>query len=114
MVLRNVFAEHGVSVGGAEDVSKLRYITPARVTDGTFKNPDPSVDTTFIDPQYIGAELISLFKRRDYKIYSNLVTAQMAQKPKRILLIIGAAHVGSLKNIFRDDPDTRPPPSPAP
>jgi hypothetical protein len=28
----------------------------------------------------------------------------MAQQPKRMLLIIGAAHVGSLKSIFRDDP----------
>ena len=85
-------------------IYQLRYMTPARVTHGTFKNPDPSVDTTFIDSRYIGAELISLFKKRDYKIYSNLVTAQMAQKPKRMLLIIGVAHVGSLRSIFRDDP----------
>jgi hypothetical protein len=85
-------------------IYRLRYMTPARVTEGTFKNPDSSVDTASIDPKYIGAELISLFKKRDYKIYSNLVNAQMAQQPKRMLLIIGAAHVGSLKSIFRDDP----------
>jgi hypothetical protein len=38
-------------------------MTPARVTEGTFKNPDSSVDTTLIDSKYIGAELISLFKK---------------------------------------------------
>jgi hypothetical protein len=85
-------------------VYRLRYMTPARVTEGTFKNPDPSVDTASVDSRYIGAELISLFKERDYKIYSNLVNAQMTQGAKRMLLIIGVAHIGSLKSIFRDDP----------
>ncbi|WP_181885245.1 DUF5694 domain-containing protein [Pontibacter diazotrophicus] len=82
----------------------LRYITPARVTNGTFKNPDEMVDTAFVNPKYIGAELTSVFKNRDYKIYSNIVTTQLRQKPKRILLVIGVGHIGSLKNIFRDDP----------
>ncbi len=84
-------------------VYHLRYITPARVTHGTFKNPDSRIDTAFIDTTHIGAELISVFKNRDYKIYSNIVTKHLAQKPKRMLLIIGVAHVGSLKSIFRDD-----------
>jgi hypothetical protein len=83
----------------------LRYITPARVTNGTFKNPDEMVDTAFINPAYIGAELISVFKNRDYKIYSNIVTNQMRHKPKKILLLIGVAHVGSLRNILHDDPE---------
>lgn len=83
----------------------LRYITPARVTNGTFKNPDKMVDTAFVDPQYIGAELSAIFKNRDYKIYSNIVTKQLATRSKKILLIIGQAHIGSLQNIFRDDPD---------
>ena len=83
----------------------LRYITPARVTNGTFKNPDEMIDTAFVNPRYIGAELISAFKNRDYKIYSNIVINQMRQKPKRILLIIGVAHIGSLKNILIDDPE---------
>ena len=82
----------------------LRYITPARVTNGTFTNPDEMVDTAFIDPHYIGAELISVFKNRDYKIYSNIVTAQLRKQPERILLVIGVGHIGSLKSIFRDDP----------
>lgn len=84
---------------------RLRYIVPVRVTNGRFKNPDAMVDTAFINPAYIGAELTSVFKNRDYKIYSNIVTTAMAQKPKRILLIIGAMHIGSLRSILQDDPE---------
>lgn len=83
----------------------LRYITPSRVINGTFKNPDKMIDTTFVDTKYIGAELTSVFKNRDYKIYSNIVTTQLGKRTKRLLLIIGVAHIGSLKNIFRDDPE---------
>lgn len=86
-------------------VYRLRYITPARVRNGRFKNPDAMVDTAFINPTYIGAELISVFKNRDYKIYSNLVTTQLKTKAKRALLLIGAAHLGSLRSILRDDTD---------
>lgn len=81
----------------------LRYIIPARVTNGKFKNPDEMVDTAFINPKYIGAELISVFKNRDFKIYSNIVTTKMRENPERMLLIIGGAHIGSLHNILRDD-----------
>lgn len=84
-------------------VYHLRYITPARVINGTFKNPDERVDTAFIDSKYIGAELTSIFKNRDYKIYSNIVNAQMKTNAKKLLLIIGVAHIGSLRSIFRDD-----------
>lgn len=84
-------------------VYHLRYITPARVTNGTFKNPDAMIDTAFVNPKYIGAELTSVFKNRDYKIYSNIVTAQKHTKAKRALLVFGVAHIGSLKSIFRDD-----------
>ncbi len=81
----------------------LRYITPSRITNGTFKNPDAMVDTAFINKKYIGAELTSIFKNRDYKIYSNIVTTQLKTKSKRIVLIYGAAHIGSFISIFRDD-----------
>lgn len=86
-------------------VYHLKYITPARVINGTFKNPDKMVDTAFVNPKYIGAELTSVFKNRDYKIYSNIVTTQIQHRPKKVLLIIGVAHIGSLNNIFRDDPE---------
>lgn len=84
---------------------RIRYIIPARVTNGTFKNPDAMIDTAFINPAYIGAELTAVFKNRDYKIYSNIVTTQLRQEAKRIVLVIGQAHVGSLQSIFRDDPE---------
>lgn len=87
-----------------QKVYHLRYMTPARVTNGRFTNPDKMVDTAFVDPAYIGAELITVFKNRDYKIYSNIVTTQLAQQAKRILVITGVAHIGSLRSIFRDDP----------
>ncbi|KAA6438209.1 hypothetical protein FEM33_16005 [Dyadobacter flavalbus] len=82
----------------------LRYIMPSRVTNGKFTNPDAMVDTAFVNPKYIGAELTSVFKNRDYKIYSNIVTTQLKQQSKRILVVIGQAHIGSLQSIFRDDP----------
>jgi hypothetical protein len=85
-------------------IYRLRYVIPARVTNGYFKNPDEIIDTTKIDKQHIGAELISIFKNRDYKIYSNIVSNQLETKAKKVLLIIGVAHVGSLKNIFNEDP----------
>ena len=83
----------------------LRYITPAKVRNGTFKNPDKMVDNDFIDNEYIGAELISVFKNRDYKIYSNIVTSQMRKNAKRVLIVIGVGHIQSLKTIFSGDSD---------
>lgn len=81
----------------------LVYRTAARVTDGTLK-PDPMVDASFITPHYVGAEFISVLYNRDLKIYSNMVTTQMATGSKRILTIIGARHIGSLQGIFGTDP----------
>ncbi|WP_417357031.1 DUF5694 domain-containing protein [Flavobacterium sp.] len=86
-------------------VYHLKYITPARVRNGIFNGTDEMIDSAFVDTKYIGAELTSVWKNRDYKIYSNIVTTQLKEKPKRILLIIGVGHVGSLKSIFRDDPE---------
>lgn len=84
-------------------IYRLRYMTPARVRNGTFTDPDEMVDVDFIDTEYIGAELISVFKNRDYKIYSNILQHKLQENPQRILLIIGVGHIGSLKSIFRDD-----------
>jgi hypothetical protein len=87
----------------AQRIYHLRYITPLRVINGKFKNPDAMIDTAFINPSYIGAELTSTFKNRDYKIYSSIVNRQLETQAKRILLVIGVAHIGSLKSILRDD-----------
>jgi hypothetical protein len=81
----------------------LVYRTPARVTHGVLK-PDPMVDAAFINPRYVGAEFISVFYNRDLKVYSNIVTTQLATQQHRQLLIMGMRHVGSLHGIFRDDP----------
>lgn len=86
-------------------IYQLRYMIPARVTNGTFKNPDEQVNTAFLNNKYIGAELTSIFKRRDYMIYSNVVNKVLQEKSKRIMLLIGTAHIGSLRSIFRDDPE---------
>ena len=86
-------------------VYHLKYITPARVRNGIFNGTDEMIDSAFVDTKYIGAELTSVWKNRDYKIYSNIVITQLKEKPKRMLLIIGVGHVGSLKSIFRDDPE---------
>lgn len=84
----------------------LVYRTPARVTNGTLK-PDAMVDAAFINPQYVGAEFISVFYNRDLKVYSNIVTTQLQTHQRRQLLIIGARHVGSLLGILADDPAYR-------
>lgn len=84
----------------------LVYRTPARVTDGRLK-PDPMVDAGFLNPHYVGAEFISVFYNRDLKIYSNIVTTQLAAPARRVLLIMGARHVPSLQGIFGTDPAYR-------
>ncbi|QIX60777.1 hypothetical protein HER32_06135 [Hymenobacter sp. BT18] len=88
-------------------VYRLRYVTPARVVNGRFTKPDAQVDTAFINPKYIGAELISVFKNRDYKIYSNIVVQALQTKPRRVLALFGAAHIGSMQSIFASDPAFR-------
>ncbi|MFC6221902.1 DUF5694 domain-containing protein [Hymenobacter artigasi] len=84
----------------------LVYRTAARVTNGTLK-PDPMVDAAFINPQYVGAEFVSVLYNRDLKVYSNIVAAQLATRQSRQLLIIGVRHLGSLQGIFSTDPAYR-------
>lgn len=86
-----------------QQLHTLVYRTPARVTDGTLK-PDPMVDAAFVNPHYVGAEFISVIYNRDLKIYSNIVTTQLATRSSRILTLIGARHIGSLQGILRTDP----------
>ena len=84
----------------------LVYNTPARVTNGTLKL-DPMVDAAFVNPKYVGAEFISVFYNRDLKVYSNIVTTQLATHQSRQLLLIGVRHLGSLQGIFSTDPAYR-------
>ncbi|WP_139925222.1 DUF5694 domain-containing protein [Hymenobacter sp. DG01] len=89
-----------------EQLHTMVYRTPARVTDGTLK-PDPMVDASFIKPHYVGAEFISVIYNRDLKIYSNIVTTQLATGSARILTVIGGRHVASLQGILGTDPAYR-------
>ena len=89
-----------------QQLHTLVYNVPARVTHGALK-PDVMVDAAFINPRYVGAEFISVLYNRDLKVYSNIVTTQLATHQTRQLLIIGLRHVGSLKGIFREDPAYR-------
>jgi|GEM_PF-436473 len=81
-------------------------INAARVKQGTFvglKPEDAAKNVT--DPYYIGAEYISMFYEREAKIYSNIVTAQQANKGKRLLVIMGSRHAATLSRIFANDPE---------
>ncbi|QJX46645.1 hypothetical protein HMJ29_06715 [Hymenobacter taeanensis] len=93
-----------------QQLHTLVYRTPARVTDGTLK-ADEMVDAAFIKPHYVGAEFISVMYNRDLKIYSNIVTTQLATRSSRVLTIIGGRHVASLQGIFGTDPSYRVVPS---
>jgi hypothetical protein len=83
------------------------FVTPARVRNGRFTNPDASIDTTRINPRYIGAEFISHFYDRELKIYSNIVTTQLREKSQRVLVIMGQRHAAALTTIFANDPAYR-------
>ncbi|UPL48192.1 DUF5694 domain-containing protein [Hymenobacter sublimis] len=84
---------------------RVMFVNPARVKDGKFTNPPAQyVDTAYVNKQYIGAEYISIFHERDLKIYSNIVTTQLREKGKRILLIMGQRHAATLPKIFANDP----------
>jgi hypothetical protein len=80
------------------------YINPAKVTNGTFGKTDNSVDSTRIDKEHIGAEYISLFCKRELKIYSNILSVQQAHQGKRILVIMGQRHAAALTKLFENDP----------
>jgi hypothetical protein len=80
------------------------YINPAKVTNGTFGKTDNSVDSTRIDKEHIGAEYISLFYKRELKIYSNILSVQQAHQGKRILVIMGQRHAAALTKLFENDP----------
>ncbi len=84
---------------------RVMFLNPARVKNGRFTNPPAEyVDSACITPAYIGAEYISLFYERELKIYSNIVTKQLEQRSKRILLIMGHRHAAVLTKIFEEDP----------
>lgn len=81
---------------------QVMFVTPARIKNGSFINvPTQYVDTS----RYIGAEYISVFYKRELKIYSNIVSTQLRQKGKRLLVIMGQRHAAVLTKIFENDPE---------
>lgn len=87
---------------------QLLFNIPAYVQNGNFSEALlGDIDMATVDKNYIGAEYISLFYNRNLKIYSNILNKQMETGNKRILLIIGQAHVGVLKDLLEDNPAYR-------
>jgi len=81
------------------------FNTPAYVMHGRFTRPDASIDTTRLNPRYIGAEFIALFYKRNLEIYSNILATQLAHPGQRMLLIMGQLHVGVLRELLAQNPD---------
>ncbi|RYU79752.1 DUF5694 domain-containing protein [Hymenobacter persicinus] len=87
-------------------VYRTLLVNAARVKQGTFvglKPEDAAKNVT--DPYYIGAEYMTLFYEREAKIYSNIVTAQQANKGKHLLVIMGSRHAATLSRLFANDPE---------
>lgn len=84
---------------------QVLFVTPLQLKNGEFASPPPAyVDTAYINKKYIGAEFVSVFLERELKIYSNIVTTQLRQKAKRILVIMGHRHAAVLPKLFQNDP----------
>jgi hypothetical protein len=81
------------------------FVNPAKVTNGNFGKIDSSVDSAFIDHNYIGAEYISIFYNRELKIYTNLLNAIQQSGGKRVLVVMGQRHAAVLSKIMQNDPD---------
>ncbi len=83
----------------------LMFITPAKVRKAKLNTTEPGLDSTHVSYDYVGADFISHFYNRELRIYANIVATQLAQKKKRILLVMGHRHAAVLTRIFEDDPD---------
>ncbi|MEM6318819.1 MAG: DUF5694 domain-containing protein [Bacteroidota bacterium] len=54
---------------------------------------------------YIGADAVARWYRRNLKIYANVLDFANFEEPDRILIIYGASHIWTLKQFFEDSPD---------
>ena len=54
---------------------------------------------------YIGADAVARWYRRNLRIFSNVLDLVSFEKEERILLIYGASHTWTLKQFFEDSPD---------
>ena len=83
---------------------QLLFNLPAYVQNGEFSSYE-NLQEEGVDKQYIGIEFISLFYKRNLKIYSNILAAQKKGKAKRILCIVGQTHVGVLQELLKNNND---------
>jgi hypothetical protein len=54
---------------------------------------------------YIGADALGRWYRRNIRIYSNTYDIVNFQEAERVLLIYGSGHVWQLRQFFSDSPD---------
>lgn len=81
---------------------------PALVTSGTFSATGTNtVDLGRVDTAYIGAHYITLVYSRNLKIYSNILREQQRNQARRILVVLGVAHVGVQEELLAANPDYR-------
>ena len=71
--------------------------------DTTSEGVDTYVKISY---DYIGAELVGEWYKRNLKIYSNIIR-NTAPNDKRILVIYGAGHIRILRHLFEDNPAYR-------
>lgn len=84
------------------------FNTPALVTSGTFSATGTNtVDLGKVDTTYIGAHYITLMYSRNLKIYSNILREQQRSQAKRILVVLGVAHVGVQEELLAANPAYR-------
>ncbi len=83
----------------------LIFNLPAYVQQGKFSENGTYDQQIPIDEEYIGAEYISLFYNRNLKIYSNILNKQLETGNKKLVVIIGQAHVGVLQDLVEENPN---------
>jgi hypothetical protein len=87
-------------------IHRVMFNNPAMVTNGSFSATGTNtVDLGKVDTAYIGAHYISLFYNRNLKIYSNILRAQQQTKAKRVMVIMGPAHVAVLQELLAKNPN---------
>lgn len=84
------------------------FNTPALATSGTFAASGTNTqDLGRVDTAYIGAHYITLFYNRNLKIYTNILRAQQQTQARRVLVMMGQAHVGVLQELCAANPNYR-------
>lgn len=84
------------------------FNTPALVTSGTFSATGTNtVDLGKVDTAYVGAHYITLIYNRNLKIYANILREQQRSSAKRLLIVLGVAHVGVQEELFAANPAYR-------